>query len=145
MKKLLIALCGALTLAAFAEPAAPAPEARPGTPPPAADRAARPNRGPRQKPMMINISERTKPEEVAAFKAEVLKKIDDTVASFANQPAGERKRPVRLVLFSNEGMGPRGEGRGRGPRGEGRGPGGEGRGPRPPRGEDKPAPAPEAK
>ena len=146
MKKTLIALCGALSLAAFADPAEPAPSAEAG---------ARPPMRQMPKPTMLVIGEKTTAEDVAAFKAEVAKKIDDSFAAYAAKPAGE-KQPVRLVLFSNEGMGrgpgmgPRGEGRG--PRGEGRGPRGEGRGPRGDRpwrnraGEgDAPKPAEEAK
>ena len=116
MKKTLIALCGVLSLAAFAEPAETAPAAAP----------ARPMMRQMPKPTMLMINEKTTAEEIAAFKAEVAKKVDEAVASYAAK-TGDDKKPVRLVLFSNEGMG---RGQGMGPRGEGRGPRGEGRGPR---------------
>lgn len=134
MKKTLIALCGALTLAAFADPAEPAPSAEAQAPRrPSAEAGARPMRGPMQRPPMLTIGEKTTAEEIAAFKAEVAKKIDETAAAYAAK-SGEDKKPVRIVLFTNEGMGPRQgmgpRGEGRGPRGEGMGPRGEGRGPR---------------
>lgn len=120
MKKTLIALCGALSLAAFAEPAdpAPCPEGRPCPP---IEAGARPHRR-MQKPTMLMINEKTTPEDIAAFKNEVSKKIEESLASYAAKPDNE-KQPVRLVLFSNDGMG-RGRGPGMGQRG------GEGRGPR---------------
>ena len=115
MKKTLIALCGALSLAAFAEPAEPAPSAEAG---------ARPMRQ-MPKPTMLVSNEKTTAEDIAAFKVELAKKVDESFAAYGKKD-GE-KQPVRLVLFSNEGMG---RGQGMGPRGEGRGPRGEGRGPR---------------
>lgn len=122
MKKTLIALCGALTLAAFADSAEPAPSAEAMGPRcPSAEACARPKRGPMQRPPMLTLSEKTTAEDIAAFKAEVAKKIDETAAAYAAK-SGEDKKPVRIVLFTNEGMGPR---QGMGPRGEGRGPRGD--------------------
>ena len=83
MKKSIIAICGAaLSLAAFAEPEAPeaAPEA-PAAVRPA--RPARPERAPRQKPTFLQIDEKTTPEQIAAFKEEVSKKVDEAVAAYA--------------------------------------------------------------
>ena len=91
-----------------------------------------------QRPPMLTLSEKTTAEDIAAFKAEVAKKIDETAAAYAAK-SGEDKKPVRIVLFTNEGMGPR---QGKGPRGEGRGPRGDR--PRRNRGGDAEAPKPAA-
>ena len=159
MKKSIIAICGAaLSLAAFAEPEAPeaAPEA-PAAVRPA--RPARPERAPRQKPTFLQIDDKTTIEQIAAFKEEVSKKVDEAVAAYAAKD-GDKKRPARIVLFVNDGSfgGPQGMGRGgegRGPRGPQGGMRGQGRGDRGPRGPRGPrggapeaapeAPAPDAK
>ena len=100
MKKTLIALCGALTLAAFADSAEPAPSAEAKCPcRPSAEAGARPKRGPMQRPPMLTLSEKTTAEDIAAFKAEVAKKIDETAAAYAAK-SGEDKKPVRIVLFN---------------------------------------------
>lgn len=148
MKKTLIALCGAaMTIAALAEGPAPEGDKPEGPKPEMRQRGPRGPRGERgpgmrgQRPLNLMVDAKTDEEKIAKFKAEVMAKIDETVAAQRAKPAEEAK-PVSIVLFVNERGGFR---PGPGMRGNG---GPEGRRPRRgngrPEGAGNPPPAPEA-
>lgn len=125
MKKTILSLCGALSLVAFAEGPVP-PPATPAQPPrPAMEAGNRPQRAmrPEMMPTRLVVTDATTPEQIAAFKAEVAKKIDEAIAANRAKPATE-KRPLNLMFFANDGFSPRqgmNERPNMGPRGEGRG------------------------
>ncbi len=79
------------------------------------ERGPRPERGP--KPTVLVLKPETTDADVAAFKAAVLKQIDDAVAAGRQNKSGKGRPPVRLAFFVNDGRRGAPEAMGRGPMG----------------------------
>jgi len=116
MKKTMIALCGALSLAAFAEPEAPEAGCACGQAKEAPKAEMRANREVKA-PLVLNLDEGTTLDQIEAFKKDVLAKID---AAVAVKPEGCKcgkegckcpKAQKKVVVFVGDGapgMGRRG-------------------------------------
>ena len=79
------------------------------------DRAPRFERGRGPKPLVLVLKPETTDADVAAFKAALLKQIDDAVAAGRQNKGAEGRPSVRLAFFVNEGRRGASEGMGRRP------------------------------
>ena len=93
------------------------------------DRAPRFERGRGPKPLVLVLKPETTDADVAAFKAALLKQIDDAVAAGRQNKGAEGRPSVRLAFFVNEGRREAPEGMGRRPMERREAPEGRDRGP----------------